>query len=178
VGPAAGRLASGHVGPGRLAEPETIAGAAIVELAKAGDLAGKRVVVSAGGTREAIDPVRFISNYSSGKQGYALAEAARDRGARVTLVTTPTALPVPYGVQATAVESVAEMRDAVVQACDGADVLIMAAAVSDFRPAAIGEQKIKKAEGGLTLELVKTEDVLMSVPDGPLRVGFAAETEN
>lgn len=178
VGPASGRLASGYVGPGRMVEPETVVGAAIVELAKTGDLAGKRIVVSAGGTREAIDPVRFIGNLSSGKQGYALAEAARDRGAHVTLVTTPTALPVPYGVEVMEAGSVASLRKAVLHACDGADVLIMAAAVSDFRPASVGEQKIKKGEGGLTLELVRNPDFLLEIPDTIVKVGFAAETED
>jgi phosphopantothenoylcysteine decarboxylase/phosphopantothenate--cysteine ligase len=178
IGPASGRLASGHSGVGRLAEVETILGAAAFELAKTGDLAGRRIIVSAGGTREAIDPVRFIGNRSSGKQGYALAEAARDRGAQVTLVTTTDALPVPYGVDLVPVETVAEMRSAVLDACTVADALIMAAAVSDFRPAEVGGQKIKRGEGGLTLDLVKNADFFLEVPDLLLKVGFAAETED
>jgi phosphopantothenoylcysteine decarboxylase/phosphopantothenate--cysteine ligase len=178
VGPAVGRLASGYIGAGRLAEVETIVGAAAYELAKQGDLAGRRIVVSAGGTREPIDPVRFIGNHSSGKQGYALAEAARDRGAAVTLISTATSLPAPYGAELVAVETVAQMRQAVLAACESADVLVMAAAVSDFRPARVGEQKIKKGDGGLTLELVKNDDFFLEVPDWVVKVGFAAETED
>ena len=178
IGPASGRLASGHTGPGRFVEPETIVGAIKLELAKAGDLAGREVVVSAGGTREPIDPVRFISNYSSGKMGFALAEAARDRGAKVTLVSTTTALPLPYGVALVEVETVAAMREAVLTACGGADVLVMAAAVSDFRPAVRGAQKIKKADGGLALELIKNEDILLELRDDFVKVGFAAETQD
>jgi len=178
VGPEEGRLASGHTGLGRLAEPETILGAVKWVLGRDGDLAGRRVVVSAGGTREPIDPVRFIGNRSSGKQGFALAEAARDRGAQVTLVSTTTALPVPYGVELVTAETVAEMRAAVLSACRAADVLVMAAAVSDFRAAQAGGQKIKKGEGGLVLELAQTEDILLEVPDTLVKVGFAAETDD
>jgi len=178
VGPEEGRLASGHAGLGRLAETEAILGAVKMVLGRGGDLAGRRIVVSAGGTREAIDPVRYIGNRSSGKQGFALAEAARDRGARVTLVAAPTALAAPYGVELVQVESVAAMRDAVLSACAGADALLMAAAVSDFRPAAAGEQKIKKGEAGLLLELAQTDDILSEVPDTLVKVGFAAETED
>jgi len=178
VGPEEGRLASGHAGLGRLAETEAILGAVKMVLGRGGDLAGRRIVVSAGGTREAIDPVRYIGNRSSGKQGFALAEAARDRGARVTLVAAPTALAAPYGVELVQVESVAAMRDAVLSACAGAGALLMAAAVSDFRPAAAGEQKIKKGEGGLLLELAQTDDILSEVPDTLVKVGFAAETED
>ena len=178
VGPEEGRLASGHAGLGRLAETEAILGAVKMVLGRGGDLAGRRIVVSAGGTREAIDPVRYIGNRSSGKQGFALAEAARDRGARVTLVAAPTALAAPYGVELVQVESVAAMRDAVLSACAGSDALLMAAAVSDFRPAAAGEQKIKKGEAGLLLELAQTDDILSEVPDTLVKVGFAAETED
>jgi phosphopantothenoylcysteine decarboxylase/phosphopantothenate--cysteine ligase len=142
VGPEAGRLASGHRGAGRLAEPLTIVGAAKYELARQGDLAGKHIVVSAGGTRELIDPVRVITNRSSGKMGYALAEAARDRGARVTLVSTEPGLPLPYGVDLVAVETVAQMREAVLHAAAGAAALIMAAAVSDYRPVEAAGQKL------------------------------------
>lgn len=178
VGPESGRLASGYRGPGRLAETDTIIGAIKLVLAKTGDLAGKRLVVSAGGTRESIDPVRFISNRSSGKMGYALAEAARDRGATVTLVSAPTALPAPYGVELVPVETVAGMREAVLKATASADALIMAAAVSDFRPAATGDQKLKKSEIGLVLELQLIDDFLHEVPDSLVKVAFAAETEN
>jgi phosphopantothenoylcysteine decarboxylase/phosphopantothenate--cysteine ligase len=178
VGPDTGHLASGGSGPGRLAAPETVLGAAQALLARGGDLAGYGIVVSAGGTREPLDPVRYLSNYSSGKMGFALAEAARDRGARVSLVSTTTAPPLPYGVDLIEVETVAQMRDAVLSACEGVDALIMAAAVSDFRPAQVGEQKIKKSEGGLTLELVKNPDFLLELPDDIVKVGFAAETED
>ena len=178
AGPETGRLASGHVGLGRLADTETILGAAKSILARGGDLAGRHVVVSAGGTREPLDPVRFITNRSSGKMGYALAEAARDRGARVTLVSTVEWLPVPYGVELRAVETVEQMRSAVLEASSGADALIMAAAVSDFRPEAVESQKIKKRpDGGLSLDLVKTPDIRAEVPWTLVKVGFAAETQ-
>lgn len=178
VGPELGRLASGHTGAGRMSEPEKILGAAKYELAKQGDLAGRHIVVSAGGTREPIDPVRVITNRSSGKMGYALAEAARDRGARVTLVSTEPSLPLPYGVELNAVESVAQMRDAVLAACASADTVIMAAAVSDYRPAEAADQKLKKGEGGMILPLVKNDSFFPEVPESVVKVAFAAETEN
>ncbi|HMQ56854.1 MAG TPA: bifunctional phosphopantothenoylcysteine decarboxylase/phosphopantothenate--cysteine ligase CoaBC, partial [Anaerolineae bacterium] len=133
VGPAEGRLASGATGPGRLAEPEVILEMARVVLARQGDLAGRRVVVTAGGTREAIDPVRFVSNYSSGKMGYAIALAARDRGAAVTLISSA-ALPAPLGLEVVPVDSARAMLAAVLDATDQADALVMSAAVGDFRP--------------------------------------------
>jgi len=178
VGPEAGRLASGHSGAGRLSEPLIIVGAAKYELAKQGDLAGKRIVISAGGTREPIDPVRVITNRSSGKMGYALAEAARDRGASVTLVSTEPGLPLPYGVELVPVETVAQMREAVLRACSGADALIMAAAVSDYRPVETVDHKIKKGETGMMLPLVKNESFFPEVPSSVVKVAFAAETEN
>jgi phosphopantothenoylcysteine decarboxylase / phosphopantothenate---cysteine ligase len=178
VGPEAGRLASGHMGLGRLADTETIIGAAKLTLARGGDLAGRRIVVSAGGTREPLDPVRFITNSSSGKQGYALAEAARDRGASVTLISAPVGLPVPYGVQLVPIETVDQLYAAVMEACLSADALVMAAAVSDFKPATVESQKIKKRpDGGLTIDLVKTVDVLAAAPSSVVKVGFAAETQ-
>jgi phosphopantothenoylcysteine decarboxylase/phosphopantothenate--cysteine ligase len=178
IGPAEGRLASGRVGAGRLTEPEQIVDALRARLGRDhGDLVGRRVVVSAGGTREAIDPVRYISNHSSGKMGYAIAEAARDRGADVTLVTTA-ALPLPWGVTAVTVESVAQMRQAVLDATASADCLVMAAAVSDFRPAEVAPDKIKKGEGGMTLDLVKNADFFHEVPDSVVKVAFAAETQD
>jgi phosphopantothenoylcysteine decarboxylase/phosphopantothenate--cysteine ligase len=136
--------------------------------------------VTAGGTQEPIDPVRVVTNHSTGKMGYAIAEAARDRGADVTIVTATTNLVVPVGVTDMNVTSVAEMRTAVLNACVGADALVMAAAVSDYRPAQVAEQKIKKngKDDGLTLEMVKNPDFFVEVPAGVLRVGFAAETEN
>ncbi len=184
VGPAAGHLASGAAGVGRMSEPEEILEMARVVLGRSGDLAGRRVVVSAGGTREAIDPVRFIGNRSSGKMGYVLAVAARDRGAQVTLVTAAS-LPNPVGVQTVHVESAAEMCDAILTASDGADALVMAAAVADYRPAEVAAQKIKKTGDRLTLHLTRTPDILAEVARrresgrGPrLTVGFAAETQD
>jgi phosphopantothenoylcysteine decarboxylase/phosphopantothenate--cysteine ligase len=186
VGPAEGRLASGAVGQGRMVEPEEIVSAARVVLGRHRDLAGWRVVVTAGGTREAVDPVRFVSNHSSGKMGYAIATAARDRGAFVTLITT-TALPDPFGVEVIQVGSAAQMLAAVLETTRQADLLVMAAAVADFRPAAVAEQKIKKQEDTeeLILELVRNPDILAEVAGqkaaghGPrITVGFAAETED
>jgi phosphopantothenoylcysteine decarboxylase/phosphopantothenate--cysteine ligase len=179
VGPESGRLASGNVGTGRLADVENIVGAAKLVLARAGDLAGRHIIVSAGGTREPIDPVRVITNRSSGKMGYALAEAARDRGANVTLVSTIDTLPVPYGVNVIAVETVAEMRQAVLNVAETAQALIMAAAMSDFRPAMPAEQKIKKGEGGeLTLRLLANPSFFPEVPDRLVKVAFAAESQD
>jgi len=179
IGPAEGHLASGLLGMGRLAEVPEIVGTISGILGRQGDMAGRSVVVSAGGTQEPIDPVRVITNRSSGKMGYAVAQAARDRGARVTLVTAPTSLPDPASVEMRHVTTVAEMRDAVLSACVGADALIMAAAVSDYRPAQVASQKIKKNQDGegLVLHLEKNADFLLEVPGGVLRVGFAAESE-
>jgi phosphopantothenoylcysteine decarboxylase/phosphopantothenate--cysteine ligase len=179
LGPVAGRLASGNSGLGRLLEPEQIVGGVRQVLGKNGDLAGRRVVVSAGGTREPIDPVRFISNRSSGKMGYALAEAARDRGASVTLVSTTTALPLPYGVELVEAGTVAELRAAVLGATAKADVLVMAAAVSDFRSVSVAPEKIKKDGGDhMTLELEKNVSFFPEVPDRVVKVAFAAETSD
>ncbi|MGE0229384.1 MAG: bifunctional phosphopantothenoylcysteine decarboxylase/phosphopantothenate--cysteine ligase CoaBC [Dehalococcoidia bacterium] len=181
LGPVSGRLASGRSGSGRLMEP-----AEMVEHVKArlgrehGDLAGRTVVVSAGGTREAIDPVRYVGNRSSGKMGYALAEAARDRGASVVLVTSA-GLPKPAAIEVVSVESAAEMLDAVQTACKRADALIMAAAVADYRPAEAADQKLKKVAGqsGRTIELVETTDIIASVQGERLvKVAFAAETQD
>lgn len=186
VGPAEGRLASGAMGPGRMVEPDEIMGMVQVVLARGGDLAGRRVVVTAGGTREAIDPVRFISNHSSGKMGYAIAEVARNRGARVTLISTVN-LPTPVGVEVVRVEAALSMQEAVLTASREADILVMAAAVADFRPQTVAGQKIKKKgeTEGLTIELARNPDILAEVAKqktaghGPhLTVGFAAETEN
>jgi phosphopantothenoylcysteine decarboxylase/phosphopantothenate--cysteine ligase len=173
-----GRLASGSVGYGRLPEITEILGIIQQTLGKKSDLSGKRIVVTAGGTREAIDPVRYISNRSSGKMGYALAEAARDRGAEVTLITAPTALIPIAGVETVQVQTANEMKVAVVKATAKADALIMAAAVADYMPKSTAGQKIKKRTDGLTLELVKTPDILSAVKGKFLKIGFAAETEN
>ncbi len=177
VEPCTGRLACDTVGRGRLAETAQIMGAIKIVLGKNGDMAGKKVVVTAGGTREPIDPVRFIGNRSSGKMGYALAESARDRGARVTLVTAA-GLPEPTGIETLAVESAAEMLAAVQKAVKGADALVMAAAVADFRPKVMAKSKIKKATLSLNMELERTPDILADAEGNFIRVGFAAESEN
>jgi len=178
VGPGYGRLASGLVGMGRLIENEEILGTIFQVLGRKGDLANKQVVVSAGGTQEPIDLVRFVGNRSSGKMGYAMAEAARDRGAVVTLVTGPTALPPPSGIDIMQVQTAAQMRDAVLKATAAADVLIMAAAVADYRPATVAEGKIKREAETLTLEMVKTSDILSEVKGDIIKVGFAAESSD
>ena len=178
VGPGYGRLASGLVGMGRLAETDEILGTIFQVLGRKDDLADKQIVVSAGGTREPIDPVRYIGNRSSGKMGYAVAEAARDRGAIVTLVTSVTEIPPPVGVEVMPVETALEMRDAVLKASAAADVLIMAAAVADYHPARVAEGKIKRESETLTLDLVKTADILSEVKGDIIKVGFAAESED
>lgn len=186
VGPAEGRMASGLVGLGRMVEPDELLGHVRRVLARSGPLARRQVIVTAGGTQEALDPVRYISNRSSGKQGYALAQAALDRGADVTLITGPSALPVPVGAHLVRVESAAQMADAVLAACPQADVLLMAAAVADFRPAQAAADKLKKtAVPELALE--RTVDILSAVaekrqqtPGGrpTVVVGFAAESRD
>jgi len=184
IGPAEGRLASGAMGQGRMVEPEVVLDAARNVLARHGDMAGRRVVVTAGGTREPLDPVRYLTNHSSGKMGHALAETARDRGAAVTLITTA-GLPVPLGVQAVPVDNAAAMQAAVLSHIDGADALVMAAAVADYRPLTQASQKIKKADDELVLPLARTGDILQAVAQQRERtgwprctVGFAAETES
>ena len=179
VEPGYGRLASGKIGQGRLAEIGEIMGTIQQVLGRSGDLAGKHILVTAGGTQEAIDPVRYISNRSSGKMGYALAEAARDRGAEVKLITAPTSLPEPAGIDIVPIMTTAEMKEAVAKAVLQADALIMAAAVADYQPQTTAEAKIKKEKSqSLTLELVKTPDILAEVKGNFLKIGFAAETEN
>jgi phosphopantothenoylcysteine decarboxylase/phosphopantothenate--cysteine ligase len=178
VGPATGWLASGKEGLGRLADINDIIGNICQVLGRGGDLAGKHIVVTAGGTQEPIDPVRYISNRSSGKMGYALAEAARDRGAKVILVTAPTSLPEPIGVDVVKVGTAQEMRQAVENVAPQADALVMAAAVADYRPIKAAKDKIKKGEAGLTLELECTPDILGSVKGNFIKVGFAAESSN
>ena len=179
VGPDEGRLASGLTGWGRLAGADELLGRMARVLGANGDLRGRAVVVSAGGTREPLDTVRVLTNRSSGKMGYAVAEAARDRGADVTLITSA-GLPPPAGVRAVRVETAEEMGRAVREAAASADALVMAAAVADYRPAAPSERKIKKADGGagLSLSLERTEDILASVPDGVVKVAFAAESDD
>ncbi len=178
VDPAYGRLASGKVGLGRLADIDQIIGTIKQVLGRSGDLAGKRLVVTAGGTQEPIDPVRHIGNRSSGKMGYAMAEAARDRGAEVKLITAPTTLPEPVGIEVVHIETAAQMKEAVARAVAQADALIMAAAVADYQPKSVAETKIKKEAPSLTLELVRTPDILTEVKGDFLKVGFAAESQD
>ena len=180
VDPESGRLAGGDLGHGRLAAPERIV-AAVAEAMGEGDLAGQTVLVTAGGTREPIDPVRFIGNRSSGKQGHAVAEAAARRGAKVTLVTT-TDLPASPPIERVDVETAAEMHDAVIGRAATADIVVMAAAVADFRPVSAVDQKIKKDQGAPGLVLEATTDILAALgaakPAGQTLVGFAAETSD
>ena len=186
--PAVGRLTGADSGPGRLPEPEEIAAAALGLVAAPSasaprDLAGRRVVISAGGTQEPLDPVRFLGNRSSGRQGVALAEAARDRGADVHLVAANLLVPAPDGVTVTPVGSALELRDAVRSAAAEADIVVMAAAVADFRPQTVPDSKIKKVAGSPppTITLVENPDILAELAQDRLRadqvvVGFAAET--
>ena len=183
VEPQEGHLASGLIGLGRLAAPETIMDVVRATLGTSGDLAGKRVLVTAGGTLEAIDPVRYIGNHSSGKMGYAIAEAARDRGAHVVLVTTPTALRIPAGIEAVHVSSAEQMLRTLTERYARLDALIMAAAVADFKVENSAEQKIKRGEHALELRLVPNPDLLaataaLPTDARPIRVGFAAETQD
>jgi phosphopantothenoylcysteine decarboxylase/phosphopantothenate--cysteine ligase len=200
VEPESGRLASGEVGVGRLPDTSVLMGAINVVLGRTGDLAGRLVVVTAGGTQEPIDPVRYVGNRSSGKMGYALATEARDRGANVILISGPVILDAPYGVEVRKVETAIQMRDAVFRAVVDADVLVMSAAVADYRPSVAATQKIKKGgsgaqelddQNGFFLRLVRNPDILEELADSVdrqigndtskrrmVRVGFAAETSD
>jgi len=181
VEPDTGDLACGMVGAGRMAEPSAIANAVLSALGRRRDLAGEVVMVTAGGTREALDPVRFLGNRSSGKMGYALAEAAQSRGAKVILISGPAALHTPAHCELVKVTTAEEMREAVLGRMSEVTLIIKAAAVADYRPVAVAEQKLKRS-GPLTLELTPTEDILAEVVrrrrPGQLIVGFAAETQN
>jgi phosphopantothenoylcysteine decarboxylase / phosphopantothenate---cysteine ligase len=181
IEPGTGDLACGMVGTGRMAEPEAIADAVLGALDRRNDMAGEVVLVTAGGTREALDPVRFIGNRSSGKMGYALADAARNRGAKVILVSGPTALHPPARCEVVRVTTADEMRNAVLDRMKEATLVVKAAAVADYRPMSIAGHKLKRT-GPMTLELAPTEDILAEVVrrrrPGQLIVGFAAETEN
>jgi phosphopantothenoylcysteine decarboxylase/phosphopantothenate--cysteine ligase len=177
VGPGRGRLASGGYGIGRLAPVEEIFDTALALLGRDSDLAGHRIVVTAGGTREAWDPVRFLGNRSSGKMGVALAEAARDRGATVMLIAGAISIPTPYAISVVRVDTAAEMLAAVRDAVGGADALLMAAAVADLRPRERHAGKIKKVVAPDRLALETTEDILASVSGPRVRVGFAAESD-
>ncbi|MBT4511299.1 MAG: bifunctional phosphopantothenoylcysteine decarboxylase/phosphopantothenate--cysteine ligase CoaBC [Chloroflexi bacterium] len=178
VGPAIGHLASGLEGPGRLAEVPAIQAAIYQVLGQNGDLAGKRIVVSAGGTQEPIDPVRYIGNYSSGKMGFAIAEAARNRGAFVTLIAASTSVPPPLGVELVPVQTAMQMREAVLELSRTASALIMAAAVADYRPQNSAPNKIKRKQKDLKLELSKTPDIVAEVSGSVIKVGFAAESQD
>jgi len=182
LGPGEGDQACGETGPGRMLEPEQIAELMLSQLSANRVLAGKKVVVSAGPTRERLDPVRFISNRSSGKMGYAVAQAARDAGASVVLVSGPVDLDPPPGIEFVPVESAQQMYDAVHRALAAADIYIGAAAVADYQAPVVAAQKIKKSSDRMQIELVKAPDILASVAaltsGRPFVVGFAAETEN
>lgn len=185
IGPAEGHLASGLSGRGRMVEPAEILGHLRLVLGRGGALAGKSVVVSAGGTQEPLDPVRVLTNRSSGKQGYALAQAALDAGAQVTLITTPAALTPPIGARIIRVETAYQMLEAVLNESAHADALLMAAAVADFRPKTAAENKLKKRDGIPQIELEATEDILEAVAGARSEttrprvvIGFAAESRD
>ncbi len=185
IGPDEGHLASGLIGPGRMTQPQEIVDEIRYLLAKNGPLNGKKIIVTAGGTREAIDPVRFISNHSSGKQGYAVAQAALDLGASVTLITAPSSVSIPSGCQLTRIESAAEMCEAVLKEIPSAAALVMSAAVADFKPVKFSNDKIKKEKGIPSVPLEPTRDILSEVArykkenNSNLKViGFAAESQD
>jgi len=185
AGPAEGRMASGLTGRGRMLEPAELMGHIRLVLGAAGQLKGRSVVVTAGGTQEPLDPVRVLANRSSGKQGFALAQAALDRGAEVTLIAGPTALAAPVGARRIDVQTAAELRQATLEAAAKADVLLMAAAVADFRPASASADKIKRGGPSLPLSLEPTEDILRAVAERRAKsgkpavvVGFAAESRD
>jgi phosphopantothenoylcysteine decarboxylase/phosphopantothenate--cysteine ligase len=185
VGPEEGHLASGLVARGRMTEPQDLVGHIRYHLSREGPLSHRRIIVTAGGTREPVDPVRVLTNRSSGRQGIALAQAALDAGADVLLIATPVEVPIPVGAELVPVHTAAEMADAVQAACQGSDALLMAAAVSDFRPSRAAEQKLKKEEGAPTLVLESTPDILAGIAQQrkesgcpKVVVGFAAETDN
>ncbi len=181
IEPDSGQLACGTIGIGRLADPEEIANAVLNALGRRHDLAGEVLLVTAGGTREALDPVRFLGNRSSGKMGFALAEAAQSRGARVILVSGPSALYPPANCELLRVTTAEEMRNAVLERMTEATMIIKAAAVADYRPTHVAPEKLKRT-GPLTIELAPTEDILAAVVErrrpGQLVIGFAAETQN
>jgi len=181
ITPDAGYLACGYTGKGRLPEPERLVEEIKRKLTKK-DLQNKKMIITAGPTREALDPVRFLSNYSSGKMGYALARAASYRGAEVKLISGPTELQPPLGVELIKAESAAEMKKSVFAEFENTDITIMAAAVADYRPQQFSGQKIKKKDGNLKLDLERTTDILAELGkkknNSQLLIGFAAESEN
>ena len=181
IGPAEGDQACGETGPGRMVEPDVLAAAVMDAPATSGALAGRKVIITAGPTRERIDPVRFITNRSSGKMGFAIAEAARDAGAEVILISGPVSVCSPRGVRRVDVETAEQMLAAVNENLAGTDIFIAAAAVSDYRPVQVSTEKIKKTSDSLMLALSRTTDILATVAAGagrPFVVGFAAETQN
>ena len=182
LGPGVGSQACGETGAGRMLEPDTIAAAVFDLGVRKGEglLTGKKVVITAGPTQEPIDPVRYITNRSSGKMGYAMARAAAAQGADVILISGPVSLPVPPGIEVRKVVTAADMYDATHECIGDADIFVAAAAVADYRPAAVNKQKIKKSEEAMSIDLVRCPDILASVAEldvGPFTVGFAAETE-
>ena len=182
IKPAEGYLACGDIGPGKMPEPEVLYEYIYREIAYEKDLTGKKVLVTAGPTREAIDPVRFITNHSSGKMGYAMARVCAARGAHVTLVTGPTSIPKPLFANIIPVTTAKEMFEAVKEASKDADIVCKAAAVADYRPKTVSEEKVKKSEGEMSLELEKTDDILLYLgqnkKDGQFLCGFSMETQN
>lgn len=182
IEPASGYLACGDTGAGKMPEPETLFEYILQELACKKDLAGKKVLVTAGPTREAIDPVRYITNHSTGKMGYAIARAAARRGAEVTLVSGPVDLKAPLGVRLVPVISAKDMFDAVTSVSAEQDAIIKAAAVADYRPAVVGAEKTKKSDGNMNIELERTDDILAWLGahrrEGQVLCGFSMETQN
>ena len=181
IEPSSGRLACGDEGKGKLAPVQNIVDSTMSNLYDKKDLVGKKVLVTAGPTRAEIDPVRFISNHSTGKMGYAIAEEARDRGADVTLISGPTNEEPPIGVNIIKVTTNSEMRDKVLSLYDNSDIVIKSAAVADYKPKEYSNQKIKKGEGSLVIELVRDNDILKELGDkkkNQILVGFAAESQN
>lgn len=182
IKPASGYLACGDVGAGKMPEPEVLLDYILQEIEYEKDMVGKKVLVTAGPTREAIDPVRFISNHSTGKMGYAIARVASRRGAQVTLISGPTNLDKPLGVRVIDVTSAGEMYDAVVANYKDADIIIKSAAVADYTPTTVANQKMKKSDDDMSIELTRTEDILAWLGqhklDNQKLCGFAMETEN
>ncbi len=180
LGPEEGSLASGASGLGRLSEPEdALEKIKLVIGQSRGDFKGKKIIITAGGTQEPVDPVRILTNLSSGKMGYALAEAARDRGAEVTLISAPVSIDPPLGTSLFEVKTADDMLVSVQQAIKGADAIIMAAAVADYKPTTSASTKIKKSPDSMSIELSPTNDILKSIGDeNVIKVGFAAETDN
>ena len=182
IEPSAGYLACGDTGRGKMPEPEYLKDVILHEISHEKDLAGRRVLVTAGPTQEALDPVRFLSNHSSGKMGYAIASQAARRGAEVTLVSGRTSLDCPYGVTRIDVTSAADMFRAVTSHAEEADIIVMAAAVADYRPASVSDNKIKKKDGAMSIELERTSDIIGTLGagrrDDQFLCGFSMETEN